>query len=57
MKNDTEMGNDNIRNKIGKKEGSPSLFNPINKLINNRIIVNGIAMTIQEFRALKEGVK
>ena len=39
------------------KNGSLTLFNPVNKLINNRIIVNGIAMTIQEFRALKEGVK
>ena len=57
MKNATEIGNDNIRNKIDKKEGSLSLFNPINKLISNRIIIDGIDMTIQEFRTMKEGVK
>ena len=39
------------------KNESLTLFNPINKLVNNRIIVNGIIMTIQEFRTIKEGVK
>jgi len=57
MKNDTEIGNDNIRNKTSKKEGSPTLFNPINKIVSNKITVGGIAMTIQEFRTIKEGVK
>ena len=53
MKNDTEMGNDNVRSKTDKKEGSPSLFNPINKLVSNKIIVKGVAMTIKEFRTIK----